>query len=422
MLSPGSKGWINKYFDIVERGQIVLELNARHGLSRDQFIHLQLANTGITFGYPHELLFSEAISRKEWTIQERLKLLLFESHLFVYLQFHENEPFSKDKFLQTLYTFYGQHSASSITRIFNIFKRENREANLENILSERVNIRIKLFDNKWWVNALSNVFSYLDVLLFNDFIQSQRKDSIESYSTFAKNVLTAIILAAYSDGKVEEKERSIFDVFLASANLDERTRDKVKKLFHDGASPEDFSYFVEHHWLLKRFILDIAILTTLANEELSDVEWTFLKLLSVHLDIPEEELEENLGIIENFLLKTQGDVEFMKNSPSYEKVYSSLSKRWAKIILRNKDKLTQELKESKELLALIGKSTTQSLTKEEKELVKLHFKDIARSIPTLTIFMLPGGTILLPIILKLIPDLIPTAFRENEIDPDDDRK
>ena len=54
--------------------------------------------------------------------------------------------------------------------------------------------------------------------------------------------------------------------------------------------------------------------------------------------------------------------------------------------------------------------------KEEKEAVKTQFKDLAKSIPALTIFMLPGGAILLPIILKLIPDLIPTAFKENEID------
>jgi hypothetical protein len=33
--------------------------------------------------------------------------------------------------------------------------------------------------------------------------------------------------------------------------------------------------------------------------------------------------------------------------------------------------------------------------------------------------MLPGGSLLLPIVLKAIPDLIPTAFRNNQIDEDD---
>jgi len=65
---------------------------------------------------------------------------------------------------------------------------------------------------------------------------------------------------------------------------------------------------------------------------------------------------------------------------------------------------------------LIKKSTVQELTKEEKEQVKNQFMDIVRSMPTLAIFMLPGGALLLPLVLKIIPDLIPSAFRNNDIE------
>jgi hypothetical protein len=100
----------------------------------------------------------------------------------------------------------------------------------------------------------------------------------------------------------------------------------------------------------------------------------------------------------------------------YEKMYGSLSKRWIKILGRNKDKLAAELKESKELLFLIKKSTTHELTKEEKEKVKSQFLDLAKSMPALAIFLLPGGALLLPMVLKVIPSLIPSAFRNNEIE------
>jgi hypothetical protein len=160
----------------------------------------------------------------------------------------------------------------------------------------------------------------------------------------------------------------------------------------------------------------------LSDEELVDSEMEFLEGLVEHLEIPEHELEENLSIIENFLLKTQDELVFMKDSPSYEKVYSSLSRRWSKILTRNKDKLAVELKQSKELVSLITKSTTEELTKEEKELVKTQFKDIAKSIPSLAIFMLPGGAILLPVVLKIMPDLIPSAFKENEIEEHKDEE
>ena len=120
------------------------------------------------------------------------------------------------------------------------------------------------------------------------------------------------------------------------------------------------------------------------------------------------------------MLKSKVHVTFLSDSSKYDKVYSSLTVRWTKVISRNKDKLSLEMRESKELVKLIKKSRNEELSKEEKEAVKTQFKDLARSIPALTIFMLPGGAILLPIILKLIPDLIPSAFKENEIDDQQD--
>jgi hypothetical protein len=422
MLSPGAKGWIKKYFDLVDKGQIVLQVNRPEGIRKLHFMHLTLSNSGIVFGFPLERIFAKSLDDSDWTKEEKLKLLLFESHLFVFLQIHKDKSFDKEEFLDTLFAFYEHHNASAVKKMFTFFLKESREEKIEGILTKRVDIKLNLLDNKWWVNSLSNVFSYLDVILFDDFVHKEKDEALKRYSTYATNSLTAITLAAYADGVLVSKEKRLFNVFLASANLDDEEREAAKKRFQKGASFDDFSFFVRNHWLLKRFLLDVAILTVLSNDELVDGEMEFLESLCVHLEIPQHELEENLGMIENFLLKTQDEVEFMKNSPSYEKVYSSLSKRWSKILIRNKDKLAVELKESKELVSLVKKSATQDLTPEEKEIVKTQFKDIAKSIPSLAIFMLPGGTLLLPLLLKVIPDLVPTAFKENKIEKEDPTK
>ena len=416
MLSPGSKGWINKYFHLVENKKFSLKIKRPEGIRKLHFIHLTLANSGLVFGFPTELIFAKEIDDSEWTHEEKLKFLLFEAHLFVYKQVYKKKEFDKTEFVDTLHEFYTDHTASSIKKVFKFFIKESKEERLESVLGERVNIKVNYLENKWWANSLSNVFTYLDVILFDDFIHKKKDEALKSYSSYAKNVLTAITLSAYSDGVIEDQEKDLFNLFLASAHLDDDDRDKVKKRFKHGAELSDFSEFVKKHWLLKRFILDVSVLTILSDEELADSEMEFLESLVKHLEIPDHELEENLSIIENFLLKTQDDIVFMKDSPSYEKVYSSLSKRWSKILMRNKDKLAVELKQSKELVHLMRKSTTEELTKEEKELVKTQFKDIAKSIPSLAIFMLPGGALLLPVVLKIIPDLIPSAFKENEIE------
>ena len=89
--------------------------------------------------------------------------------------------------------------------------------------------------------------------------------------------------------------------------------------------------------------------------------------------------------------------------------------------MRNKDKLAVELKQSGQLILLVKKSATQELSKEEKKMVKEQFKDIVKSVPALAIFMLPGGAVLLPLILKIIPDLVPSAFKENQLDQDENQ-
>ena len=81
------------------------------------------------------------------------------------------------------------------------------------------------------------------------------------------------------------------------------------------------------------------------------------------------------------------------------------------LLEKNKNSLIQELKESKELVFLIKESTTRTLTEEEKAKVKEQLLDICKSIPALTVFMLPGGALLLPLLIKMIPNLLPIAFR-----------
>ncbi len=86
------------------------------------------------------------------------------------------------------------------------------------------------------------------------------------------------------------------------------------------------------------------------------------------------------------------------------------------LLQRNKKRLNKELQQSKEAMSLIRKSTHSNLTEEEKDKIKIQLLDIFKAIPSFAIFMLPGGAILLPLVIKLIPDILPSAFQE---DPDD---
>lgn len=86
------------------------------------------------------------------------------------------------------------------------------------------------------------------------------------------------------------------------------------------------------------------------------------------------------------------------------------------LLIRNKKRLHQELKQSKEAVYLIKKSTHTTLDDVEKEKIKIQLLDICKAIPSFAVFMLPGGALLLPLLIKLIPDILPSAFQG---DPDE---
>lgn len=91
-----------------------------------------------------------------------------------------------------------------------------------------------------------------------------------------------------------------------------------------------------------------------------------------------------------------------------------------KSIANNKKRLAKELQESKELVVLLRKSAQHKLSDEEKEKIKEQLLDICKGIPALAVFMLPGGALLLPLLMKLIPDILPSAFNE-DVDESDNR-
>lgn len=84
------------------------------------------------------------------------------------------------------------------------------------------------------------------------------------------------------------------------------------------------------------------------------------------------------------------------------------------LLLRNKVRLKKELSQSKEAMSLIRKSTHTSLNDEEKEKIKIQLLDICKAVPAFTVFMLPGGALLLPLLIKLIPDILPSAFQDDD--------
>lgn len=412
MIQPGAKNWINKYFELVEEGKIdFARTSLPDNLTKEAFLHDVFFKSGIVFGYPIAPLFydDQEVTAK-WTLGESTAFLLFECLILVFVT--EKKTFEKEDFISSLLEFYKHYNEKSKVNIFNWFVKENDETKLENILSSRVHAK-KTLSNQLWVSYMHNSLVYLDVLAFRLFLLREKKIH-QSYDVFIEGMLNTIGAMSLIDNNIDEAEQQILSIFLASAELTKEDRHSFEEKIKDKAiSIQDIQIPDQIDELYKFYLVDMAILTVHADLSEMSEELDYLKQLCEHLELDTEKLKDAIAIIERFIMQNNTKISFLQTSNSYEKLYRNFSKHWIKVMGRSKDKFVAELKENKELIALVNKSISQDLSDEEKEKVKAQFKDLAKTLPAVAIFMLPGGTILLPIILKIIPDLIPSAFKNN---------
>ena len=166
----------------------------------------------------------------------------------------------------------------------------------------------------------------------------------------------------------------------------------------------------------KDYFLDMACLTIWEDKTLDYSETDYIFGLGKDLGKSKKEVESELDFVMNFFEKNKDKIAYLSNKNLAVQFYDGMSKNVSKLILRNSKRLKKELTESRELVALLSKSTVKDLSDEEKKKVQNQLLDIFKSIPSLAIFMLPGGAILLPIFIKLIPKLLPSAFDDNRVE------
>ena len=106
----------------------------------------------------------------------------------------------------------------------------------------------------------------------------------------------------------------------------------------------------------------------------------------------------------------------MKNNTAARQFQDYMNDKVVKLVKKNVDNIMKEIGETKELSVLMLKATTKPLTAEEKQKVQDQLTDVAKSIPALAIYALPGGGILLPILIKVLPfNILPSSFQDEPV-------
>jgi len=424
-ISPSNKGWVKKYFSLVKNYENVLKQFPGSILNAEELIYAIIQPTGFLYGHPTSFVFLDNDYINKFTSDESFKILLLEGLILVdYIHEGKIDHKNVESSLVRFVTFYEQTNLEKAKKSWLNFSKLNLYEKLESILSQRVTIKGSI-TSKLVTNYLYNSVLFHDLLLYQDFLSSKNIESlIEKRQEIMLDLVKIIATAAKSDGVITDEEKGVFKVFLASANLDNHRKEVAEEFFENENSINHLDFNSDYYsppnaWLLKRYFLEVAILTIWSDKDISEQEKEFLDELTSSLNLEEADKDNSFIAIQSFVLNNSDKALFLKGKNDVEMVLSGATKRWTKILGRNKDKLATELKQSKELVNLITKSSRKDLTKEEKEKVRTQFYDIAKTIPSLALFMLPGGAVILPVVLKIIPNLVPSAFVSNKVEEEE---
>lgn len=407
MYSPGSSGWLEKYFDLIDKGHIQIDID----LATDVFDYCR--DSGLIYGIAIKKIFTPDSFTTSWTTHDHLKALLFESLLLVFLKKNRG-AFNREQFVEKLNIFYSKDKVKDSFDILSYFKKKSILENIELSINDRLELDKRMIETRIWLNSLNNGLVFLDTVLFEDFLQNGK---LTSYQELSKIVVQAFIGAAKSDKELNDSDTKLFNFYIACARLNEQIERDLEDDFDNSSFASKIPNVSAESKLFKQFILWFSCFVVSVNRQVSKEEREYLEAFCSNLNFSSEDLNFAFSYNLAFLVENSDSISYLGSS-STDILVSNLSKRWGKILMRNKDKLVREIQQSKELMLLLGKSTQNELSKEEKELVKTQLIDIMKTMPSLAIFLIPGGSLLLPIFLKFVPGLLPSAFQDNKVSKD----
>lgn len=391
-MNPSASGWIKKLLNEVS------EINFSQTETKD--FYNRLKQTGFIYGSNISVVL-DIIKPFNLTEEERSKINLLLAFFFLYKK--EN---CKVDFIDSLIEFYKAIGTQKQSFFEELFSDKKPESLLEKMIHKRIHIDDNLI-SKSFNYFLVNALLFVDVIGYQRFLK-EKKD-IKYYVSDLESALETVVFLVI-DQKAKKTEYDINLVKLFEDSL--RHRNTNLTSYKDA-----ISFFSEP--LEKLYIVDLVCMASWSDKVIDKEERKFLNNLKTDLTLDTNVIIKSVNDINTFYNTHKDDVAFLSSKNLAQSFYYNSSKVVSKLIKRNSKRLIKELTESKDAMILLTKSTQRNLTEEEQKKIQSQLLDIFKSIPSLAIFMLPGGMLLLPLFVKFIPKLLPSAFDDNRIEDKD---
>ncbi|WP_053978279.1 LETM1-related biofilm-associated protein [Mangrovimonas xylaniphaga] len=391
-MNPSANGWIKKCLKEVSKNDTFLN----HG---DYQFYESLKHCGFIYGSNVEVVLN-GIYNRDFSHEELGKVNLLLA--FYYVHHLQKEP---QNFIDSVVGFYNTIAAYKSSFFEDLLGEKTSSELLESIIDKRVHIDDNII-TKNFNYFITNALLFVDVLAYQKFLSTH--NITEAYIKQMEACIETIVVTVF-DYKAEKSQydRSLIKLLKASLRYQNKEALSYEDVINCMESP-----------LSKFYITDVVCMAFWSDKVIDTEEQKFLKRFGKDLQLPDTVIQQSVKDIDLFYKTNKDKIALLNSKNIVQSFYDNSSRMVSKLIKRNSKRLLKELKQSKELMVLLTKSTTRPLTDEEQKKVTDQLLDIIKTIPSLAIFLLPGGMLLLPIFIKFIPKMLPSAFDDNRVEED----
>ncbi len=396
-MNPSAAGWINKLWKLSD-GKVAFQ-----SISHSTYYH-RVRHAGFIYGTNIEPWLPLSIENS-LTEEETTKLNLFLALTYTYKEHFGS--LDQEAVTNSILEFYKQLKAKRLTLLDKIIVGKSSTAQLEKVLHYRIQVNENVFTRNF-SNIITNALLFVDVLAYQYFLRGNA--NAHTYAESLEQSITSVVLNALN----AKEEKTDYDELLVKLLQSSLRYNEIPEQHSVAELCALLTSYTDP--LEKLYIIDLACMAVWNDRALDKQEDHFVWALGLDLGLEQKEISFALSFAHSFILQHQDKIAIFNTSNPVKHFYDQSSRMVNVLILRNKKRLLKELDESKELLLLLTKSTTKDLNDDEKQKVRDQLLDICKTVPSLAIFALPGGMVLLPLLIKFIPKLLPSAFDDNRVE------
>lgn len=395
MINPSASGWIDKFF--------LEQKFSKDSVSKtSETFYYKVRNTGFIYGHIIAIDTKKPIDIEDWFESEISKVALL-TILYDLFCLTKNE-LDKTRFIIEVVAFYSEMNPQGFSLFKKLLPKNSPSLTLEKIIDERVQTNENII-SKNFSHLVTNALLFIDVLAFRQYLIHEAIP--EKYlKKIEETIVNIVTLALKIKSNKSQYDDLLIKLFEASIRYSKFSKVAVQSL-----ETLKLDYFTNE--LEKKYLIDLAGMALWSDGMIENNEAYFLHKLAENVSVSDDFVTQSIMDTNSFISTNKKEIPYFNYSNPVKHFYDQTTQSVLTLISRNKNRLIKEIVQSKELMVLLAYSTRRELDEKEKKKVKKQLLDICKTIPSLTIFLLPGGSLLLPIMIKFIPKLLPSAFNEN---------